>query len=611
MGGKNYQTTTNLEVVDVYKDDNTMYMKEMLRIFAFTKRINARYMGAAVNNAAGNYYNGDKLEALGGAVKNTAITNSANKSSLVKWNYDSNGVNYSFPLIFVTHDANGKSCSFNAKKLKDTLGSIYTVDNTYSKTFTYDRSFDSDQSPGGGYATYLKGVSGIDVAKTKWITNSMIGSSYDDGSTCTFTPVRVTDDHTFSFTLPAYVINGNSYLLKSDTIANNKVTMELATDPTQTIEINVPIDNRRVYIVRFALGLNYPEFASCGITYTGLSGYYDLFKSDFLGEYSEANFLLFPMMHNFEKVNNEGYREVLLGTFGLNNGDLQDSISDPNNNVKSALISYTTKWYEEPYKDVIQEVYGEDLGNTVVFQSEFYHLEYQAGINFNGDNFYNITYDGVSQNIDPANDKAYMVPIDFITYNMGTRQKYDELDNLMSIVMAQSQTVKLQWYQTAWVDFVGMVIAFALAYATSGTSIALYMAGKVVAQAVELGYIDSRTGTAIMTILSIASLFVGGVKISGWSWFSSAFNLSAAIATDIYITQPMIELEKDIKKKSEDTAKINEVLAAIRENQLYIPFDTYDMPAAALYDLPYNAYSTAQDGMYDYDNKFATTGRIT
>jgi len=607
-GGKQYQTTTNLAVADLYKDNNKMYMKEMLRMFALLKRVNARYMGTQINMSANNYYNGAKLQALGGAVENTASVNVASKTALIKW-MEGRGTHFTFPVIFVTEDANGVSCTFNAKKLKDTLGQIYTVDNTHSKTFSYTRSFDSDKSKGGAYTKYRKEDSGGTwTSVEKWLDNDKIGTSHDDGGGCTFTPVHIAEDHTFSYTLPAYVINGESYLLKSDVITNDEVTMELVSDPTQTINVHVPRDDRTVYIAKFVTGLQESYYISCGVGYTGWTGYYSLFKSDFLGEYSEARFLMFPLKHNFADVDNEGYRSVLLSSLGLNNGDLQKSLSD--SDIKSALVSYVSERDNPLYEGIIKTVYGDSYDNSIVFQSPYFHFEYKSGVDYNDGVVRTVTYDGVSHNITNSTDKAYIIPIDYITDNFGTRQKYDELDNLASLIVAQSKTVKLEWYQTVWIDLISLIFAAVLAPFTAGASFFLYVAGKVVQGLVELGYIDSKTGVVIMVILSLISLyFTGG--ISGWDIFNSIFNIASAIATEIFITRPMQEIQEEIQEANTEAAKIRDVLESIRENQLYIPFDTYDMPAAALYDLPYNAYSTIQDSLYDYDSKFATTGRIT
>lgn len=293
----------------------------------------------------------------------------------------------------------------------------------------------------------------------------------------------------------------------------------------------------------------------------------------------------------------------------LDDDDSFESTLD-NADYKHIFMTYCVP-YEDPYKDIIDSIYG---GKKSI-ELKFHGITVTAGYNndFSGiqTNPVNPNYcdaemtgnaaafkvDGVTMSIDPDEDEKpqFLIPMEVFRLRRDLREKHDDIGNALTFVVMAEKTVKLKWYQTGFFRIFMWVVALVAAV----YGFPQMLIGMVTSTVLSMVFGD-KIAAIVGILMAIYTLgtSLATAAVNMMSIFQQIADIASQIAS-LYFKSTIEDIQNKLEDISEQSKKTQEAIDEMSKEMLYIPIgDVLDTIYATMYDLMYNgAYSM----VYNYD----------
>jgi len=535
MGSKT-KTYRDFSASRMFEDEDNLYIKEIIRIYAQTKSIAPQDIMPVVLEDANKFFREDIFKKMG---------------STIEINFTS-GVITDEGILNVVKQYDNTATVIDSYFIKDGNGLAVNSDILKAKTYLDDRYSSSTLCSTEGYQIF------------DCCTVSVEYPTYNvDGTQCTLNvvngiPTRSHDDDT----------GDDGYLM--DIL--DTTTTDDDCDTNGTLIVNIPmgyVNERSVVAVKYngnkSMFIYEDEIVRSTEVYTGF---------------------MLVMRKDKQNVDPKGSKEArfMYARFGLNAEDrdgnsLEDQLDQPD--LKDAFLTYATNREDDMFGKYINQLYGGDLslpGNLVKIEGELnFQYEQVSSPNYDdpyGDETseYSIKYSGGTFPADVRDedtnelDNTYIIPFDIIDTTV-LRDKFTIYNRMFTMIAYSEKKVKVKWYQTVFFRFLLMVIALIFV-----GPIAIVM--NVVSQV--LSMIDPRLGAILGLAFGIISGSIGSGLTGALNLANNILSIVGTFNTVAF--QDSIEaIQNEIDKLTSETKEDKEALAETYDDMIYIPFgEKYD-----------------------------------
>ena len=539
MMGSKSTTYYNVSATTLFKPDDNLFSKQMIRYYALTKNIKPLSMGKFLIQNIGFFFNNKLFEKMGVAVKGTITQSKANTSTIMNTAIaqslipaGSNFINY-----------------YSVDDNNDPIdGSLYIVKQWLEENYIGDNSYEKQ------------------LSKTYAISNRVVFQQ------TRFLSLTVTK------TYNKYKVNPNNqdyYLFDSFTQNQDgsyHIKLINETDNTDIYYEDTPIDNRLFYIIAYNLNSN------IGATLET--------TSSFLRENTTSDALLFGIKKNGNNIGDTKYKNALKLKFGLGaKGDdsFEENIIN-NSQIKNTFLSYTAKSNDSNYSNEIKSIYGEpsDL-NIVTYTGSDFIVEYgyekhsyplgEGEVSYNLDMYSNIN--GTQLEKDKWTDgQIYVIlPIDTLIENKTLSEKYNILRDLLTLVAESEVVVKHKWYETGFFSFILTVVTAGIAIATGNFELFVFMAaGSMLINAfVKSPMLKIALGVVMFLVAGKLNL-IKLSKMSSMDWTKFGFETTVKLFK-ADISAKLKKVQSNIRDIQNQTKSYSDMIQNIKRQAIYSPFD--------------------------------------
>ena len=583
MGGGKSKTYTDFNTNQIFKADDNLYSKELVRLFAVTGRIDIPIFLKSMLDSSRKYFSADVLDALGVTVHNDMAVRTVTDDGILQYICSEFGdcelheTDRAIDVLINYYSTNerDKAIKFDIKKILEAF--TYPVDQSFTKTFT--QSFEMVDRHGQS------------------------------------------DIVSFSEDTYAYDIDGTWYSINTGEIIVEEYTEEwfvemneLDTNWNETgtlIKVQITEDHRPIYICSYHITDCLKDFGTGDWNCTEEDKTFMFYKEDIVAEAANYRYLILPIKADLNFIDVPDYVDVLLSQQGLGDDTLHDSLNS--SEIRDAMLTYSTNSSNSLVSTSIQQVYGTSGNrNNVTLTNDYYNISISASYycdEYNPDNCFETGYEvcfGFSECYDAESNNALIIPIDSFN-KLPMNDRYKLLRDSYRIWGNVEVTKSIAWYQTGFFRIILTLVAVAFAIAT----------GNYWALGVMIGF---QIGVQILSkvlspeVMAIIAIVVGIVMLD----FSSAINQFATVANlsnsicQLQFIQDRKAISEEIASTKEQAEADQKILDEMDGDTLYIPFDKYDQHySMAVGELMYNAYDGMYDSMYNFDSKFKLTGAIT
>lgn len=279
-----------------------------------------------------------------------------------------------------------------------------------------------------------------------------------------------------------------------------------------------------------------------------------------------------------------------------------DSIKNDDDAV-DALLTYSASRDQSKYSPQIDAVYGTTSNPfEVIVNGSHYGIYYSPGETTDyGTTQPSITINGVSHVIESA-EQFYMIALNLLLTEgeKGIQKRYQQLDDLFTYMGTASNTVELEWYQTTTVQLIGLLVSVVLSIVTENPApFLLYVSYKVVAAAVA-EFLGPEYVKYVGYIFAIIAL-VTGDWTTIWDVVSNV-GIMINLASEVWFTYELEEIQSKTKELVGDTEKIDEEIDNMQRKTGYNPFLAYESYYGTIYNMPSLYYNTVNIRKSSYDN---------
>ena len=582
MGGGKSKTYTDFNTNQIFKPDDNLYAKELVRLFALTGKIDIPIFLKSMLDSSRKYFSADVLEALGVTVKDDIAVRSVTDDGVLQYICSEFGDckvedpdrTVDVLINYYSTNEKDKAIKFDIKKIVDSF--TYPIDQNFTKTFT--QSFEMVDRHGQS------------------------------------------DIVSFTIDTYAYDIDGTWYSIHTGEIIIDEYTNEwfvemneLDTNWNETgtiIQVQITEDTRPIYICSYHVEDCIPDGLG-GWTCTGEDKTFMFYKEDVIAETANYRYLLLPIKADFDFIDVPDYVDVLLNQQGLGDDTLKNSLSD--SEIRDALLTYSTNSSNPLVSMIIQQVYGiAGNRNGIVLSNDYYNISLQATYycdEMDPDNCAETGYEvcfGFSECYDAESNNALIIPIDSFN-DLPMNDRYRLLRDSYRIWGNVEVTKDIAWYQTGFFRFIVMAIAIVVAAYTGN----FWALGVMVGMQIGTQMLSKVLSPEIMAAIAIAV----AIFTLDFSSIANQFATIANLTNSICQLQFMIErqaITEELAEGKEQALADQKALEEMDNDTLYIPFDKYDQHySVAAGELMYNAYDSIYDSVYNFDNKFKLVGGIT
>jgi hypothetical protein len=579
-GGGKEETYSDLNAEAIFNTNDNLYTKEMVRLFATYKRIDPVNFTKDMITSSRKYFSPQVFEALGVGVKNTAAVTVVTTNGVYNYVEEKTAQDNLVLYYYGSNDKEDKAIKLDAYKIRDFLVNNYEVDESFSRTFI--DSIDMKlQDINGNVCSNITG-------RNVYCDLHPGCGDYDtvDITTETFA-YRLTSDKWYS------VKDG---IISIDSLTDQWTTIMVELDEnwvetTNEVELTISEDFRPLNICRAA----YTTANDC-TSWIELDPFV-YYKEDIISEYADAVFFVFPMKHDFEFVENPDYQDVLLADMGLNNGDLEDALSD--NRIKESFISYSVNPSYAAFRDQLADIYGTaGTGyNTVQLNTTYYDISYYGSYDPNGEyTSMNVSINGGKFHVE--NKDLIMVPVDVIQ-EFTMPEMYEFIKDIFRIWANVEETVKLKWYQTGFFKMVVFAATIIFALATGQ----YYLIGLAIGFKIGMELLSEVLTPEVMLVIGVIVAFTTGDMSSVTNGIALIGNVVNQ-AGGYFIKHEAIAIKGKITDVNKETAELNNAFAEMQKDPIYITsgenIDSYYRLSYG--EVMYGAYDSIYDAMYNFDN---------
>ena len=557
MMGSKSTTYYNVSATTLFKPDDNLFSKQMIRYYALTKNIEPLSMGKFLIQNIGFFFNNKLFEKMGVAVKGTITQSKTNTSTIMNTAIaqslipaGSNFINY-----------------YSVDDNNDPIdGSLYIVKQWLEENYVGDNSYEKQ------------------LSKTYAISNRVVFQQ------TRFLSLTVTK------TYNKYKVNPNNqdyYLFDSFTQNQDgsyHIKLINETDNTDIYYEDTPIDNRLFYIIAYNLNSN------IGATLET--------TSSFLRENTTSDALLFGIKKNGNNIGDTKYKNALKLKFGLGakgNDSFEENIIN-NSQIKNTFLSYTAKSNDSNYSNEIKSIYGEpsDL-NIVTYTGSDFIVEYgyekysyplgEGEVSYNLDMYSNINGTQLEKNKWTDEQIYVILPIDTLIENKTLSEKYNILRDLLTLVAESEVVVKHKWYETGFFSFIVTILSAAFAIATGNIELfaIMYTGSTIINMLVK--------NPMLKVVLNVVIFAIAGVK--GYIKLDEMTKIDWAMfdfqtTTSLFKAKLSIESKKiysNIKSMNAQNEKAQDMINKIKKKAMYMPFDLQNFYYNTMYELPYQQFA--------------------
>ena len=547
MGSKT-ETVTKVSVTNLFKSDDDLFVKEMVRTYALTKSIEPTVMLKSMILNLSSFFNNKMFEKFGVLAKGSLVSSTITENTIQQQLPSGSTINY-----YVTIDENGNAI----------VGTIYTIKQYLDENYTYDDSYTQT------------------ISETYTVTDPTNNNNEDVTVNETIYKYQVNSSSTDYYKYDSYTTNDDgSYHLK----------MINENDDTDIVYVDTPIDTRVYYLVKYSYNNK--------ILYTLIPDSDALLVTD----YSRDAFVL-GLKKDGNDIANDKYKQVVMMKFGLGKkgeDDFEKNILD-NSQIKDAFLTYSVQYDSSKYNEIINQIYGNlsDL-RSVKYEGQDFTIiyKYLKNTNHNNTTIYMVSI--INDNKLGAGDYTdsvihVIIPTDFITKNRTIREKYDALKDMLSLFARSEVKIKKKWYQTGFFGFIFKIASIALAIATGNPELVLISIGAEIAINV---LIKNPTLKLIANIiLAIAIMAKGKLvnvsKISKINWAKLLLNTTQ----NLFMVENQRKVRKvysQIQQMNKQTEDMYKAIQQIKKQAIYNPLSLNDFYYNAMYELPYRQFDYIQ-----------------
>ena len=293
-----------------------------------------------------------------------------------------------------------------------------------------------------------------------------------------------------------------------------------------------------------------------------------------------------------------------------------------NPEYKVMMLTYAVP-YEEPYKDLIDEMYGTGgysfeispraagMGTTKIefgsgaqnFQlvmdpdhpTDYCKSSVKGGI---GTSPW-MTIDGERMTVESPDVPQYMLPIEYFKHDRTMIEKYDDLREAMTLFVFAQKTVKLSWWQTGLFKIFTYIVMVAIAvYSGNWQILAISFGSTLVAKifGAKIGAIFNL----IMALYSFGTSLANG-GLTGLQMFTSVANI-ASLAFNVYVIDRMEQIQAKAEALDEEMEDHEDEIGDMTKTAVNI--STLSDKNDAFYAIAYESVYAAYDEAYDYDKMY-------
>lgn len=537
-GGGKTKTYTAIKRTKMFKDDEDLFFKNILRGYAVSKSLDPMmHLHNLINNV--NLFLNDKtLERfgviVGGSLISNVITDEIIKRRIAYYlNLYSNDISLYGKF---TRDSNNKIITGETIAISEFLNSEYNYAIDYEKEIIEEYTID------GQVVTFSEKVYKYDIN--------------NDGNYYEFDSYEPNGDGSYRITLKREI-----------TVTNQENQEETI---IETITIDTPIDERIFFLIRYKInGSN--EYS------------YKLLKRNELETLPrKRNAILYVLKRggNYVAQSNR-YKKVLYYKFGLNGKDPEtgETFDDQFMNdsvIKDVAITTSTDFNNSKYKNLITDIYG-TYENPI-------NVEYRGEViikywwNRSG---LKISYNGTHVGSGNDDDSMIIIPLDFLQ-RLPLREKYEAIKDLYSIVIRAVKKIKKKWYQTLFFQFVFFIIGFIFNPVITITTFAV---STIVGSFIKNKYIKLAVQAALIVY--------GGYKTiqSGKATLLDTVKFSIQLTNELFqfrIQSLTDKITKQISQIQKETQDYSEQIQETQRKALYQPLDLVDTYYEMLYNAQYD-----------------------
>ena len=562
MGGKT-ETYSDFMASRVFKDDSKLLSKEFIRQFANYKTIAPNlYMNNIVNSLS-RYFNIEVFKQYGIDGRVVLEGDVVEYDDIVKYlDIQYTGEN-KVPFFFGSSDINGNAIDVTAIQVKDYFDANYYQDTSFERVFNISYQ-----------ATALD--EGDCNGKTAKEVHIMLnGSETVDVSYDVLTYMYSKDNRYYAIKDPIQIVYDT--VNQTATILMEEYTLEQDGTYTylQDTYVDYIEDNRVVYIVKYAFG----SMCDNTMSQTVVS----FFKKDVEHHTMYTDCMLFPIKDDGNFVSLEEYQKILLNDFGFDYDDIKSSLSQ--DELKSAVLTYSTAYNNSIYKDYIEDLYGTPgRMNYVTVRSDYYEWYYmQSASVVEGE----IIFEGYSKFVD-GDENLFIMPINIIN-SMTLEEKYQFIEQCMSIYGYSSEEVELEWYQTGFFKLITLAITFAFAIATGQVWVIGLSLGSMIIGPELVDRLGPEAAAALGILITVLTADFSAMTFLDTAAFSLA--LGERFFSYWNIGQ-MQDLSNKLESYKDETERINEELSEMTSDFVYNPFNGYNAYYNNVYNNQFSAYSS-------------------
>jgi len=277
-----------------------------------------------------------------------------------------------------------------------------------------------------------------------------------------------------------------------------------------------------------------------------------------------------------------------------------------NKEYKHIVLTYCVP-YEDPYKKVIDTIYGKKSkrvevtshGITLTCGYETKSNNFGSSGNYcdtvdaPGDVVFRI--DGVEIDLGKDDENQFLIPMEYFASNRTLREKHDDISKSLTMIILSEKTVKVKWYQTGFFRIFTWVVAIGLA-AYGNPTMLIGMATSTVV-AVILGDKLGAIFALVMAVYTFGTSLSGSINI--FNTLSKIADISSKIMS-LYFQNAYDKIAGELEEVAEGTKETKDAIDEMTHEMLYLPIgDAIDTIYQTMYDLMYNG---AYDQIYNYSN---------
>ena len=541
MGSKS-TTYSEITITNMFDEDDNLFTKDILRIFALTKRIDPIVFTKQMIQNINVFFNNKMLERFGVIIDGNLKSEEMDHEDFKRVVAEKTGINLNYLGLGVitTKDCYGVVISGETVTISEYLNYAYPYDTSHEDIIT---------------ESYYYDASGGSDCRVVTVENKIY--KYDIHN------------------------NGNYYKVINYGMNNDgsyTITLYNENDEEDIIDIVTPIDNRIFYLTAYGeFVLNYP------VTQDDYDGYIIIPSSDVSRITINRKALLYVVKKDGQFVaTGTRYKNALYHKFSLGSDFEENIMSD--DKVKDVAIITSTRYNNPKFKDAIEEVYGTEYNPIdVTYQGEI-TIRY-IWINEGDSLKLKVTYKGTKTGVESSDLEAVIIPFDYIK-RKPLREKYDIIRDLYNVLLYAEVTVKKKWYQSGFFSFVFMVFTLGFGFYINPVLTAISFAATTAVSALT----DNKY---IKLAVQIGLVLYGGFKAyqaGKLKAFDTAF-MSIKMTSDLFLVELDLKVTKtyrEIEKYRRESEEYTEEIREMRKNALYSPLDLVDSYYDTIYSFQYN-----------------------